>query len=166
MRAFGFGELDVGLCQPTDLGPGLSARPILRERLLLALPSAHPLAQCSMVHVTALHGQPFIAYGPDSPYMHALMRGWLAQHGVAPDVIQSLAHAEAILSLVAVGLGLALVPDHARFLPRAGLVYRPIDGESAEAVTHLVKRADSTNALVRLVGHVVETVACNVTGGG
>ncbi len=59
-----------------------------------------------------------------------------------------------IVSLVAAGMGVALVPESLRQVRRAGVVYRPLADRIAPVETGLAWRADdATPALAAFVAH-------------
>lgn len=167
VKAFSFGEIDLGLARPTAVPPGLRAETGLREPLLLALPLDHALMRKSRLTPADLHDQPFIAYGPEAPYMYALQKTMLAEQRIFPRIVQFLSRADAILSLVDIGMGLAIVPGHARHIARENLGFRSMSGlGQVTAVTHILTREDSRNpaidriaTLVREVGQQLEAEA-------
>jgi len=147
--AFGFGDIDIGLARPTSLTPRLTSSIVLREDLVVALPDDHPLAERATIRPQDLEGEPFIAYGPKGPYMHSIQQAIFAQNAVAPKIIQSLAHAEGILSLVSVGLGLSVVSGHAICVQRRNVTFRPlVESGTSQALTHIVTRRETQRPLV------------------
>lgn len=165
--AFSFGEIDLGLARPTALPSGLSAEIGLREPLLLALPRDHLYLKKRALRPADLHDMPFIAYGPGAPYLHSIQKAIFAEHRFSPKTVQSLSHADTILSLVDIGMGLAIVPGHARHIARANLTFRSVARISrAPALTHILTRDDHRNpaigkisALIREVGQQLEMEA-------
>ncbi len=163
INAFGFGELDIGLIRPTVLSPGLQAEVALREELLVALPCDHPLTAKSRIHPQDLDDVPFVAYGPEGPYMHSLQQAIFAEHAIAPRIVQALAHAEAILSLVSVNMGLAIVSGHAMHAPRENVTFRPLAVcKVNEALTHVITRKDARRPLVKLVAQLAREVGARL----
>lgn len=159
LEAFALGELDLGLARPTTMPAGLTASVALREPILLAMPRDYPLARRRIVRPADLQDQPFIAYGPEAPYMHSVQQAIFADHRVAPHIIQSLAHAQAILSLVGIGMGLALVSGDARHASNENIVLRTIPGlRYAEALTHILSRKDGRNPTITLVAELIGEV--------
>lgn len=84
--------------------------------------------------------------------MRALLTAVFDANGVRPQVVQSMSQAQAILSLVSAGLGLAIVPDETRNGCFDNVVFRPIRlGPSVVAELHAIWRSDNRNtALQRL----------------
>ncbi|MCJ8141149.1 LysR substrate-binding domain-containing protein [Falsirhodobacter halotolerans] len=157
-EAFAFGRLDMGLVRPSPQPDGLRTDIVLRERLVVAMPANHPLARRRTVRLAQIDGLPFIGYSTDAPYMHDLIRRTLSAHAVAPDVVQGMAQARAILSLVGVGLGVAILPAHARFAGGDGVVFRPLAPAPDMALTHLIGIEDPGRPILTLVRDVVRDV--------
>lgn len=153
--AFAFGRLDLGLVRPSAHPTTLTAEVVLAERLLLALRADHPLARRKKVRLTDIDGLPFVGYSSDAPYMHDLVRRVLAAQSVMPDTVQSVAQAQAILSLVGAGLGAALLPEHARHAGREGVVFLPLFPAMDMALTHLVRAETPQRPIVGLVRDVI-----------
>ncbi|MET9901055.1 LysR substrate-binding domain-containing protein [Streptomyces sp. NPDC006446] len=105
-------SLDIALVRtpPPEDDPDLSAAPLLRDPLLLALPEKHPLAQCGEVTPDDLDGQPWIAVGDaqDPAWRDTFVASCVAS-GFTPDIRLDAADPLTALGLVASGLGLALI---------------------------------------------------------
>ncbi|MET8830356.1 LysR substrate-binding domain-containing protein [Streptomyces sp. NPDC004610] len=139
------GDLDTGLVRPPVASPELTRRPFAREPLLAALPAAHPLAtRDTPPDVRDLHGEPFLMYDPDEArYFHDLLDRLFERTGTAPVHVQYASQVHTLLALVGAGLGVCLVPEAARRLGPAGVVFRPLTGTGAtRAELQLAWRTD------------------------
>ncbi len=91
-----------------DTDAALDAIPLFTEPVVLALPDAHPLAADTAVELTGLADERWIAGCP-------LCRGHLLAAceavGVKPSIALETDNAIAVLTLVASGLGVALLPQ-------------------------------------------------------
>ncbi|MCK1442974.1 LysR family transcriptional regulator [Bradyrhizobium sp. 48] len=146
------GRIDLGLVRPIETEKPIRSASVFREGLALALPLDHPLAVRRRPELSHLEGQPFIMYSSGGPYMRALLTAAFDANGIRPQVVQSMSQAQAILSLVSAGLGLAIVPDETRNACFDNVVFRPIRlGPSVFAELHAIWRSDNRNtALPRL----------------
>jgi DNA-binding transcriptional LysR family regulator len=104
--------------------------PLLKEDFVLVLPENHPLAAQSTVPLTALHGEPLIL--PDIevlPFYSQVIEA-CSQLEVRPNLDLGIRSGGLItlLSLVAMGLGLSIMPGHVKILHREGVVIRSIEG--------------------------------------
>jgi DNA-binding transcriptional LysR family regulator len=107
---------------------------IRREPFVVALPAGSPLARRSVVPVRALRGEPFVLFPRHlAPASYDVVIAMCRRAGFSPDIRHECADYQTMLSLVAAGLGLALVPASVRNLGRAGVVCRPLSGSAAKA---------------------------------
>jgi DNA-binding transcriptional LysR family regulator len=145
------GRLDLGLVRLPPRGDEYAARVVHRERLLVAVPAAHPLgASPDPLPVSELDGLDMITYSlTDSKYFHDLVTTVLANVDVRST--QRVTQVHSMMALVAAGRGAAIVPASARHLRMDRVVLRPILGWDREVVElRAVWRRDARNpALAR-----------------
>jgi DNA-binding transcriptional LysR family regulator len=67
-----------------------------------------------------------------------------------PRITQQVVEAYSLTSLVASGLGVALVPESVRNLSRRGVVYRPLAAPAPTADVKMIFRRDRGPAVKRL----------------
>lgn len=163
VRDLAQGRLDVGLVRPLAEWPGLVHELLLEERLIVALPVNHALAQQRSVSLEDLQGQPFIGFGGQgSRYFHDMIDGLLRSAGVAPEIVQRATQPHAVVALVGAGLGLAVVPDAAARVHMDRVVYRPLHADALpQPQLHLCWRADAATPLVRHFLEVAREVAAH-----
>jgi DNA-binding transcriptional LysR family regulator len=134
--------VDVALVR----GPAASATArtitVRREPFVVALPADHPLTRRQTVAVRALRGEPFILFPRHlAPAFHDVVIALCQRAGFSPDVRHESAEYQTILSLVAAGLGLTIVPASVRNVKVSGVVYRALSGSTATAELALMYRA-------------------------
>lgn len=114
---------------------------VRREPFVVALPADHPLTRLKVVPVRALRGQPFVLFPRHlAPANHDLVIALCQRAGFSPDVRQESSDYQTILSLVAAGLGVTIVPASVRSVKPAGVVCRPLGGSAAKAELILMYR--------------------------
>jgi DNA-binding transcriptional LysR family regulator len=139
---FGFIRAPVG-----ELVPGLIARVLTREALLLALPAGHALARAEPCALAALADQKFIQYQPQANTgLHAQVAALCRQAGFEPAIAQIVPQVATMLCLVRAGLGVAIVPESMRALGLDGLSYRALTEPEAVTELHLVGRYPEPSA--------------------
>lgn len=128
-------ELDVAILRPPVTDPRLQARRLMAEPYVLAVPEGHPLATRDTVRARDLHGESLATlerrYGQ---YAHDLMMTWLAERNVVPSRLHDGARHHAVMSMVAAGIGVALVPASAAAQPVRGAVYRRLADRDVPAL--------------------------------
>jgi DNA-binding transcriptional LysR family regulator len=66
--------------------------------------------------------------------------------------VQEVAETQTVIGLVAAGVGVSLVPESVRALVRAGVTYRPLDGEAPKVrLTMAWRAADDSPVLNRFL---------------
>jgi DNA-binding transcriptional LysR family regulator len=146
LQALAANEIDLGLVRPHAVKPPIESVCVQREPLALALPLQHPLAKRRRPDVHQLDGEPFIMYSLEGRYLHDILSTAFNQAKIQPRVVQHMSHAQAILSLVSTGLGIAIVPAETQNACFDNVVFRPIAlGSEAVAELHAVWRRDNRN---------------------
>ncbi len=123
------GRIDLALTTLEDGAKGGAAKEglenlaLYREKLVLMAATDHTLARKPALALNDLHRQPFLLRR-HCPYLADLIRLFDA-HGVRTRVIQRCDQDDWVLSLVAAGIGVALMPDS---FPAPGVVALPVGG--------------------------------------
>lgn len=118
------GTYDAGVIfRPASVG-GLATLTIHREPLCLAVPEGHRLASAAPVSPDMLAGEPLIA-APEAvaPTLRQAIAHFLARAGAAPVLRLETQLQQTIVSLVAEGIGLALVPQSLQRLAVSGVLF-------------------------------------------
>lgn len=154
-------RLDVGLIRPplTD-EESLVVHVIGREPLVVVLPRTHRLARQRKIPVEALAGEPFLqvprhlARGFYDQFMHIC-----AQAGFSPKTVQEAPTTQTIVSLVAVGMGVSIVPASLQSLQRTDVVYRPLGAPAPTTELAVILRPDDENPALQRFLEVIWEVA-------
>lgn len=151
------GRADAGILIPTRsaLPPALAYRPLLRERLIAAVPEAwiedgHLGRVRGALKGSDWMGLPLIIFPARvSPDFHELVLGFYRSKGRQPRIAQEAIQMQTIVSLVSAGMGLALVPTSMQHLARTGVRYLPLSEEPPVLETGLAWRAANTAPTLR-----------------
>ncbi|MDR2960507.1 MAG: LysR family transcriptional regulator [Stenotrophomonas sp.] len=125
-------RIDVGVLIPPIPAAELLLHDFDHDRLAIALPRAHALADAAQVSVAMLADEPFVSWpAGEGTGFHAQVLGLCTAAGFTPHVVQEAQGMHAVLSLVAVEAGVAIVPaSMASFRPEE-IVYRQLEGDAA-----------------------------------
>ncbi len=141
-------ELDLGLIHTDRLPPALACTPLYREPFLACLPAAHPLAAQARIPLAALSEQPFILFSrKGSPDYHARIVEICRQQGFVPRLQHEGRHWLSVVSLVAQGLGVSLVPAAFERSGIQGAVFRPLSDAVEPSTVFAAWRAGSDGVL-------------------
>lgn len=120
-------ELDLGLLHTDRLPPALVCQALYAEPFLACLPQGHPEARRRRVPLAALAEQPFILFSrKGSPDYHARIVEICRQHGFTPRLQHEGRHWLSVVSLVAQGLGVSIVPAAFARAGIQGAVFKPL----------------------------------------
>lgn len=105
------GEIDGGFFYRQG-NPPLDYRRLYIDDWLLAMPSSHPLASMTELHLKDLQGEKFIVLPRRvTPILHDRIMAACHAGGLTPEIVQEAFEEPMVLNLVAVGLGVAFVLD-------------------------------------------------------
>ncbi len=122
------GDLDVALVALPVVDPKLVVEPLFREEIILAVPSGHHFATAESIGVEALRDEPFVLLD-DVHCLGRQVESFCLQNELHPRVACRTAQLSTALAFVAIGLGIAFVPEMSRESePPPERIYRRIDG--------------------------------------
>ncbi|MRG96252.1 LysR family transcriptional regulator [Polyangium spumosum] len=151
------GLIDVGLVRGSVDDASLASACVKRDPLVVALPAGHALTAHKRLPLELLAREPFVLFPRQrGPAFFDQIMSLCRDAGFTPRIVQEAPHLD-ILSLVAAGFGVAILPRSIRRAGRRGFVIRPIVG-SPRADLFIAWRADDTSpALREFVGFVRST---------
>jgi len=155
-RALRAGRIHLSFLRPPIDETEIQVRVIAREPWVIALPTAHPFAKRVRVSLRAMAEEPFISFPRDlAPGIYDQVISMCQRAGFSPRIVQE-AQMQTIVSLVAAGIGVALVPATLQNLSRRGLVYKPLSGVSAKLELAVAWRRDDHSPLLQTFLAVVK----------
>jgi len=124
LEALSRDEIQLGVLRPPVKDAGIVTETLHTEPLLAAIPADYKLATRSRLSLKDLAQTPFVM----APRGRAGFFDWIKelcrQAGFEPHVSQEATDMHTAVSLVSVGLGVALVPDVIKHTPVTHVVYR------------------------------------------
>ena len=135
------GRIDLSFLRSPPEDPDLTVVPAWPERVGVALPEDHPRAAQGSLALTELAGERYLSLRlADSRFANLLWDACIAR-GFVPRLSHEVVEAQALMSLVAAGLGVALVPEQVGRLPYPGVAFRPLDEPAPRADVCALYRA-------------------------
>ncbi len=147
------GRIDVGFGRIRHDDPQVDRVLMRNERLVAALPTAHPLAgTAEPVTLDALAGLPLVVY-PKAPRPSFADQaiGLFRDHGLRPPAIHEVRELQTALGLVAAETGACLVPASVERLRRDNVVYMPLDAPDAVSPIIMSTRKDDPSPELLLI---------------
>lgn len=144
---------------PYEGDADLSCYPLMQETFLLILPEKHPLVNLPEIPITALQGESLVL--PDLnvlPFYSQVIQACQTA-GFEPKIEQTIRSGGIItlLSLVAAGVGLSILPSHVQVLHREGIVYRAIAGLDLCRHIAVVWRTDDISPVLQNLLSVIQS---------
>ena len=144
-------DLDIAITHRYSFAPdyattGLVRRALMTEELLVVVPTTHRLAQRTSVAVRDTVDEAWIAPTPQEGFQAVIEH--LARRGrFTPQVQHRCDNLEMMRSLVAAGLGIAVLPASAASA-RPGVQYLSLEGPAVTRIVDLVQRRGDPNPAV------------------
>ena len=127
IEALRSGVIDLALLRPPVIVDGIATETVSRDRLLVAMPVDHRLADRAEVTVRDLRDEDFVVLaGHGRSVLINLGAAFCADAGFGPRIRQEVSETSTLVTLVAAGLGVAIVPDPTAALEIAGVRYLPL----------------------------------------
>jgi DNA-binding transcriptional LysR family regulator len=150
-------EINIGiLCAPIE-NSELNFEVIHQEPFIIAMPKNHPLASKSdPIEVQAFSKELFIMIPRKAGQIYYdTIINICHNAGFSPNITQEVHELHTSISLVAAGMGVAIVPDSIQNLRIKGIIYRQLKNSVSTLKTALAWRNDETSPLV----HTFITIA-------
>lgn len=147
--------LDAAILRPPVSSPEIDFRIINREPLVVALPTHSPLASDRPLSMVELTEQRFVTYPPES-VMYRMTADLCREAGFQHRVSQMAQETSTILSFVAAGGGVALMPASVRSVQLRGVRYRELEDSPHAELALAWRREDRSVLLSNFIQLVTE----------
>ena len=160
-------QMDVAFLRAPVEPQSLVVNPLLVESMVVALPSDHALARSDRaggaLSLKDLANETFIVYARQlGPAFYEATMAACLKAGFSPRLGQEAPRITSALSLVAVGLGISLVPACMQRMTMDGIAYRRLKGNAQpKAVLNLASRRGEPSPVVRNFVSLVRRAARN-----
>lgn len=156
--AFKAGQLDVGFSGPLvkTEKKGFSVERIYVDTLMAVIPEAHPKSTAKRLRLRELRSEPFVMLRrSESVGMFDSIIQACQQEDFAPVISHQPKNIQTVLTEVASGLGVSILPRYVRRMYTKGCVLIPIQGQKPSVPTELHFRSltslPTVEAFVELV---------------
>src|SRR5258708_8028703 len=124
------GKRDAAFLRPEERYPDLVYKVLVREPLIVILPSDHRLASRKAIGLKDLAGETFIGMADQAPVLRSIIEDYIRRSGVDLQPTHRVEYLSMAMSLVASTRGVALLPDFARNFLTRSVVSRPLAGDA------------------------------------
>lgn len=153
------GTLDLGLMRPSIGMAGELRTAVLREdRLLVAVPADHPFAQRTHIEVKDLENENLVSHeGRSGSAMRQMVTRMCDDAGFQARVVQEVAETSTLLTFVAAGLGIAVVPEPTASLGVPGVAHIPLS--NAKPVQLVAATRDEPDPVIERAVVILQEIA-------
>ncbi len=152
------GRLDLGFVHTMRVPPELSQIRVASQAFVGCLPTTHALAGQTTLALAQLQGEPFAVVSKAvSPDYHERILALCAASGFDPEIRYELRHWLSVVSLVAQGMGVALVPAALQQSALAGAVFVPLQEDAMVYETHCLWKTSRDSPALAAFVHAVRT---------
>ncbi|WNV77070.1 LysR substrate-binding domain-containing protein [Geodermatophilus sp. DSM 44513] len=144
-------RIDLAVLRPPLRRTGASSRLIARERLVLATPTSHRLDGEEPVRLLELRDEDFVVYGVRDSVVDTVVTQACLAAGFLPRRTHQAAESSIVLTLVAAGLGVAVLPESVLALRVDGVRFVPVADDVHVDLALAWRRDDPSPALARLL---------------
>lgn len=145
-------RIDIGLITTPIIKNGeLETKFIERHNFIVALPKNHRLANANQVlSVESLKNESLIVIPRNvSPIFYDLIMSIFYKKGVKPKIGLTAQVSIAVISLVAAGLGIAIVPSSIKQIPMDGVVFKEIDDSNTSIGIAITYNKDHISTVLK-----------------
>jgi DNA-binding transcriptional LysR family regulator len=141
-------RLDVGFLRPPVEGAGLEFEKLVDEELVAAVPSGHPLARRESLVARTIAGEPLVLLAREVvPGLYDQVLALSQEADGAGRIAQAATSIQAVLGIVAAGLGIAVLPASVRSLSRTGVEFVAIRSRHRSPL-YIARRRGEESVLV------------------
>src|SRR3982075_2921546 len=145
------GKIDAAFLRKERALPDLAFRLLVKEPLIVILPSDHRLAALKAISPRDLVGETFVIVSNTAPVLRAVIDDYLKRSGVKITPAHEADHVTMGISLIISTHGVGLLPAYAQnFLP-SSVTSRPLKGDSPTVDLVLGYRKSNQSPILKLL---------------
>ncbi|AZE66466.1 DNA-binding transcriptional regulator, LysR family [Pseudomonas libanensis] len=147
------GDIDLAFARlDGDLGASINSLPLTQDRLMVAMPSDHPLASRTRISLSSLSNEPLVMFSRKvSPVYFDNLIATCRTSGFSPRVLHEVRSVASQIAFVSYGQGIALVPASLKKLAPGNVVFRPLTQKLNVVTTAVAWHAHRPNPVVEEV---------------
>jgi LysR family transcriptional regulator, hca operon transcriptional activator len=154
------GNVDTAFLRREQGVPELAFRPLVKEPLVVVLPSDHRLAALKAISPEDLVGETFVGVADTAPVLRAVIDDYLKRSGVNITPDHEVDHVVMGVSLIASTGGVGLLPAYAQNFLQSSVTSRPLKGDAPTVELVLgYKKSNESPVLKLLLSRLDELVA-------
>ncbi|KWX23679.1 LysR family transcriptional regulator [Mycolicibacterium wolinskyi] len=162
LTAIADGALDIGIVREVDRFEGIVVRPLMREPLIVAMHSSHPLAHRTSVRIADLRNERFLTFPRQQvSRLYDHIAALCHQAGFRLEAAQEAIQFPTLLGLAAANTGVTIVPESLRALHLPELRYVTLADPQAVSTVSVAYRADRRH--IPAITHFLDIASVDLT---
>jgi LysR family transcriptional regulator, hca operon transcriptional activator len=154
------GKIDAAFLRREQGVPDLGFRLLVKEPLVVVLPSNHRLAALKAISPQSLVGETFVTVSDTAPVLRGVIDNYLKRSGIKITPAHEADHVVMGMSLIASTHGVGLLPAYALNFLASSVTSRPLQGDTPTIDLVLgYKRSNESPILKLLLSRLDELVA-------
>lgn len=147
------GDIDLAFARlEGDLGTTIQSLPVAQDRLAVALPKSHAMAERPRIRLAALAQEDFVMFSRRvSPVYFDSLTASCRANGFSPRILHEVRSVASQIAFVSCGQGIALVPSTLEKLAPSNVVLRPLKEKVKVVTTAIAWSTARSNPLVEAV---------------
>ena len=145
------GTVDAAFLRREQGVPGLVFRSLVKEPLVVVLPSDHRLAAHKAISPGDLVGETFVGVSHTAPVLRAIIDDYLKRSGIHITPAHETEHVVMGVSLVASTGGVALLPAYAQNFLTRSVTSRPLKGDAPTVELVLGYKKSNKSPILKLL---------------
>jgi len=144
------GKIDAAFLRREKGVPGLAFRLLVKEPLMVILPSDHHLAALKTISPRDLAGEQFVAVSHTAPVLRKIIDNYLKRSGVNVTPAHEADHVTMGMSLIVSARGVGLLPAYAQNFLFSSVTSRPLKGIAPTVDLVLGYRKSNQSPILKL----------------
>jgi LysR family hca operon transcriptional activator len=145
------GKIDAAFLRREKAGPGLGFRLLVKEPLMVILPSDHRLAVLKAISPSELVGETFVIVSDTAPVLRVVIDNYLKRSGININPAHEADHVTMGISLIMSTRGVGLLPAYVQnFLP-SSVTSRPLKGDAPTVDLVLGYKKSNQSPILKLL---------------
>jgi LysR family hca operon transcriptional activator len=144
------GKVDAAFLRREKGVPGLAFRLLVKEPLMVILPSDHRLAALKAISPKDLVGETFVAVSDTAPVLRKVIDNYLKRSGINITPAHEADHVTMGMSLIVSARGVGLLPAYAQNFLFSSVTSRPLKGVAPSVDLVLGYRKSNQSSILKL----------------
>jgi LysR family hca operon transcriptional activator len=144
------GKVDAAFLRREKGVPGLAFRLLVKEPLMVILPSDHRLAALKAISPKDLVGETFVAVSDTAPVLRKVIDNYLKRSGINITPAHEADHVTMGMSLIVSARGVGLLPAYAQNFLFSSVTSRPLKGVAPTVDLVLGYRKSNQSPILKL----------------